>query len=118
MLAVGSQSAGGASPCQYICVCGSCRYRLDSLDRIGTREKHDAVGGNEEASKTAGIKTDRTKITIYALSGLGCGIGGLVMTGRSLWQTPLMGDGWSQAITAAALGGMARRRRGKHGDRD
>ena len=67
-----------------------------------------AVGGNEEASKTAGIKTDRTKITIYALSGLCCGIGGLVMTGRLNSANALMGDGMElQAITAAALGGTS-----------
>ncbi|NLT98696.1 MAG: ABC transporter permease, partial [Christensenellaceae bacterium] len=35
-----------------------------------------AVGGNEEASRTSGIRVDGTKITVHTLSGLCCAIGG------------------------------------------
>jgi ribose/xylose/arabinose/galactoside ABC-type transport system permease subunit len=41
-----------------------------------------AVGGNESASRLAGIKIHRTKITVYALSGLLAGLAGLIETAR------------------------------------
>lgn len=41
-----------------------------------------AVGGNEAASRLAGIKIHRTKIIVYALSGLLAGIAGLIETAR------------------------------------
>ncbi|MEA2174204.1 MAG: galactofuranose transport system permease protein [Blastocatellia bacterium] len=41
-----------------------------------------AVGGNEAASRLAGIKVHRTKIMVYAISGLLAGIAGLIETAR------------------------------------
>jgi simple sugar transport system permease protein/ribose transport system permease protein len=41
-----------------------------------------AVGGNEAAARLAGIKIHRTKITVYALSGLLAGLAGLIATAR------------------------------------
>jgi ribose/xylose/arabinose/galactoside ABC-type transport system permease subunit len=41
-----------------------------------------AVGGNEAASRLAGIKVHRTKIMVYALSGLLAGLAGLIETAR------------------------------------
>jgi ribose/xylose/arabinose/galactoside ABC-type transport system permease subunit len=41
-----------------------------------------AVGGNEAASRLAGIKVHRTKIMVYAVSGLLAGIAGLIETAR------------------------------------
>jgi ribose/xylose/arabinose/galactoside ABC-type transport system permease subunit len=41
-----------------------------------------AVGGNEAASRLAGIKIHRTKILVYALSGLLAGLAGLIETAR------------------------------------
>lgn len=41
-----------------------------------------AVGGNEAASRLAGIKIHRTKIAVYALSGLLAGLAGLIETAR------------------------------------
>jgi ribose/xylose/arabinose/galactoside ABC-type transport system permease subunit len=41
-----------------------------------------AVGGNEAASRLAGIKIHRTKIIVYALSGLLAGLAGLIETAR------------------------------------
>ena len=108
MLAVGSQSAGGVVPYSIFVFAAVAVIGWILLDRTVLGRNTIAVGGNEEASKTAGIKTDRTKITIYALSGLCCGIGGLVMTGRLNSANALMGDGMElQAITAAALGGTS-----------
>lgn len=67
-----------------------------------------AVGGNEEASRTSGIRVDGTKITVHTLSGLCCAIGGFVMIGRLNSANGLMGGGMElQAITAVALGGTS-----------
>ena len=67
-----------------------------------------AVGGNEEASRTSGIKVDLTKIIIYGICGFCCGIGGFVMIGRLNSANALMGSGMELlAITAVALGGTS-----------
>ena len=41
-----------------------------------------AIGGNEAAARLAGIRVRRTKIAVYALSGLLAGIAGLIETAR------------------------------------
>ncbi|HYO63547.1 MAG TPA: ABC transporter permease, partial [Pyrinomonadaceae bacterium] len=41
-----------------------------------------AVGGNEAAARLAGIRVHRTKVTVYALSGLLAGLAGLIETAR------------------------------------
>ncbi|HEX8180311.1 MAG TPA: ABC transporter permease [Pyrinomonadaceae bacterium] len=41
-----------------------------------------AVGGNEAAARLAGVRVHRTKIAVYALSGLLAGLAGLVETAR------------------------------------
>ncbi|HEX8184856.1 MAG TPA: ABC transporter permease, partial [Blastocatellia bacterium] len=41
-----------------------------------------AVGGNEAAARLAGVKVNRTKIIVYAISGLLAGLAGLIETAR------------------------------------
>lgn len=41
-----------------------------------------AVGGNESAARLAGIKVNRTKVAVYAISGLLAGLAGLIETAR------------------------------------
>ncbi len=41
-----------------------------------------AVGGNEAAARLAGVKVHRTKIAVYAISGLLAGLAGLIETAR------------------------------------
>src|SRR5215216_2249143 len=41
-----------------------------------------AVGGNEAAARLAGVKVNRTKIAVYAISGLLAGLAGLIETAR------------------------------------
>jgi galactofuranose transport system permease protein len=41
-----------------------------------------AVGGNEAAARLAGVRVHRTKIIVYALSGLLAGLAGLIETAR------------------------------------
>ncbi|HYP01292.1 MAG TPA: ABC transporter permease [Pyrinomonadaceae bacterium] len=42
-----------------------------------------AVGGNEAAARLAGVKVHRTKIAVYALSGLLAGVAGLIEAAKS-----------------------------------
>jgi ribose/xylose/arabinose/galactoside ABC-type transport system permease subunit len=41
-----------------------------------------AVGGNEAAARLSGVKVHRTKISVYAISGLLAGLAGLIETAR------------------------------------
>ena len=41
-----------------------------------------AIGGNEAAARLAGLKINRTKITVYAVSGFLAGLAGLIETAR------------------------------------
>lgn len=67
-----------------------------------------AIGGNEETARLAGIKVQRTKVLVYALSGLTAAIAGVVLTAR-LWSAqPQAGSGLElNAIAATVLGGTS-----------
>ncbi|RUU75584.1 L-arabinose ABC transporter permease AraH, partial [Mesorhizobium sp. M7A.F.Ca.MR.362.00.0.0] len=41
-----------------------------------------AIGGNPEASRLAGVNVDRTRIWIFALQGVVCGIAGILLASR------------------------------------
>ncbi|MDK2896930.1 MAG: ribose transport system permease protein [Candidatus Atribacteria bacterium] len=65
-----------------------------------------AVGGNREAARASGINVDRVKALVYAVSGLYCGLGGLVLVGRMNSANALMAEGMElQTIAAVVIGG-------------
>jgi ribose/xylose/arabinose/galactoside ABC-type transport system permease subunit len=68
-----------------------------------------AVGGNENASRLAGVKVHRTKIAVYALSGLLAGLAGLIESARGGASDPSnVGQGIElDAIAAVVIGGTA-----------
>lgn len=66
-----------------------------------------AVGGNEAAARLAGVKIHRTKIAVYAISGLLAGLAGLIETAR-LGASDAAKVGLNielDAIAACAVGG-------------
>jgi len=64
------------------------------------------VGGNREAARISGINIERTKILIYAFSGLMAAIAGLVMCGRLNSANALMADGEElRSIASVVIGG-------------
>ncbi len=68
-----------------------------------------AVGGNENAARLSGISVNRTKMAVYALSGLLAGIGGLIYTAR-LGASDASQVGVNielDAIAATVIGGTA-----------
>jgi ribose/xylose/arabinose/galactoside ABC-type transport system permease subunit len=68
-----------------------------------------AVGGNEAASHLAGVRVHRTKITVYALSGLLAGLAGLIESARGGASDPSnVGLGIElDAIAAVVIGGTS-----------
>ena len=66
-----------------------------------------AVGGNEAASRLAGVKVHRAKITVYALSGLLAGVAGVIETARQgASDAPNIGLNIElDAIAATVVGG-------------
>ena len=65
-----------------------------------------AVGGNQTASRLAGINVNRLTLTLYIITGVLSAIAGLVMTGLTSTAMPSAGDGYNlDVITAVYLGG-------------
>lgn len=66
-----------------------------------------AVGGNEAAARLAGVKVHRTKIAVYALSGLLAGLAGVLETARQgASDAPNIGLNIElDAIAATVVGG-------------
>ncbi len=66
-----------------------------------------AIGGNEAAARLAGVRVDRVKRQVYAISGLCSGIAGLIVIARnSAADSNLVGLGVElDAIAAVAVGG-------------
>jgi ribose transport system permease protein len=67
-----------------------------------------AVGGNPEAARRAGIPVGRVLISVYALSGLAAGVGGLITAGLIDAGSPTAGDlAELDSIAAVIIGGAA-----------
>lgn len=65
-----------------------------------------AVGGNREAARVCGINVGRTKIYVYAISGLLAAIAGLILVGRLSSANALLADGEElRSIAAVVIGG-------------
>jgi ribose transport system permease protein len=67
-----------------------------------------AVGGNDEASRLAGIKVNNTKLMIYLIAGIFFGIAAILLVARTGSANASMAIGSEfTCITAAVLGGVA-----------
>ncbi len=65
-----------------------------------------AIGGNEEATRLMGLSTGRTKLIVYALSGMLAGAAGVVLAAQFGAGQPIEGAGWELfAIAAVVVGG-------------
>jgi ribose transport system permease protein len=73
---------------------------------FGNRIK--AIGGNELAARLSGINIDRNKIYIYSLTGLLCGLAGIIMVGRVNAGNPNSGLSFDlDSIAATIIGGTS-----------
>lgn len=67
-----------------------------------------AVGGNESAARLSGIRVERVKYLIYALSGFFAGLAGIVLLSRTNSGQATAGKGWEfDVITCVVLGGVS-----------
>jgi len=67
-----------------------------------------AVGGNEDASRDAGINTKQVVVTVYVISGMLAGVSGLLYTGFLGGATPSLGDNaLFPAFAGAVIGGIS-----------
>jgi ribose transport system permease protein len=65
-----------------------------------------AIGGGERIADLSGIRVDRAKILIFVLSGLLCGMAGLLQGARAMAATAQLGEGLElDAIAAVVVGG-------------
>jgi ribose transport system permease protein len=66
-----------------------------------------AIGGNAAAARAVGIKVDRMKILLYALSGVGAAIAGILTTSFVGDGDPSFGQGMELSVIAAVIVGGA-----------
>lgn len=67
-----------------------------------------AAGAAEEAARLSGMDVFRLKLFAYSLTGLLCGLGGVMMTARMASAVPDAGAGFEfEAITAVVMGGSS-----------
>ncbi|MCM4080490.1 ABC transporter permease [Paractinoplanes hotanensis] len=76
------------------------------LNRTTFGRRTVAVGGNPEAARLAGINVKRHTMLLYALSGLCCGIGAIMLTSQATSAQAAMANLYElDAIAAAIIGG-------------
>ncbi|MDP0928036.1 ABC transporter permease [Paracoccus onubensis] len=67
-----------------------------------------AVGDNPKAARLAGIDIARTRMVVFAFSGLLAGLGGIILAGNLASADPNLGMGYElDVIAAVILGGTA-----------
>lgn len=67
-----------------------------------------SVGGNEEAARLSGIPVGRTRITIFAVSGLLAALGGIITSSRIMAGAYNVGEGLEfEVIAAVIIGGTS-----------
>lgn len=67
-----------------------------------------AIGGNEETARLSGIDVRRYKVIIYSISGLMCGLAGVILTARLSAAEPIAGVMYElDAIAATVMGGTS-----------
>jgi ribose/xylose/arabinose/galactoside ABC-type transport system permease subunit len=67
-----------------------------------------AVGTNESAARLSGIKVERSRLLVYTLTGLFCGIGAIIYIGRTRYAPPEAGMWYNlDSIAAVVIGGTS-----------
>ncbi len=67
-----------------------------------------AIGGNERAARTSGVRVNPTKLFVYMISGFCAAMGGLIVASQLIASHPASGTSFElNAIAAAVLGGTS-----------
>ena len=95
-------------PISYLVVIGLALLVLILTTKLVWGRWLYAVGGNPDAARRAGIPVSRVLITVYVLSGLAAGFGGLLVAGLTNAGSPNYGQlSELDAIAAVIIGGAA-----------
>lgn len=101
---------GGVGPIPFIVIMWILLSAIVAavLARITFGRTIMAIGSNTKAVYLSGINVSRHIMAVYALSGLLCGIGGVLLASRLTIGTPLMGVSMElEAIAAVVIGGAS-----------
>ncbi len=67
-----------------------------------------AIGGNREATKLSGINVPKNEMMAYTISGILAGLGGVLLTARLNYATPISGNSYElDTIAAVVIGGTS-----------
>lgn len=67
-----------------------------------------SIGSNETATRFAGIRVEQFKFAVYAISGMACGVAGVIAATRTGVGSPVLGLGFElDAIAAVVVGGAS-----------
>ncbi|WP_288495255.1 ABC transporter permease [uncultured Pantoea sp.] len=103
---INSTVFGVPTPIVVVAVIALCLWTVMNKTPLG--EYILAIGGNEEASRVAGVPVKRTKVTVYVISGMLASLASLILIGRLGAAEPTIGNLWElDAIAAAAIGGAS-----------
>jgi L-arabinose transport system permease protein len=104
---LGQSSFLGIQTPIWLCFACFCVFGF-LLDRTTFGRNTLAIGGNEEASRLAGINVARTKIIIFSMQGLIAAFAGIVLAGRMASGQPKSSEGFElEVIAACVLGGVS-----------
>lgn len=90
----------------YVLIFYFLMYVLMNKNKLG--RYFYAVGDNKEAARLSGIKVKKIEMLTYIFSGFFAAVGGIMLTARLNYATPLAGQGYElDAIAAVVIGGTA-----------
>lgn len=75
------------------------------MTRTATGRRIYAVGGNEEAARLSGVRTQRTLVFVYVVSALAAGIGGVIIVSQLRAGAPTYGLMYELYVIAAVVVG-------------
>ena len=98
--------AGVPVALMVLVVAAALAHRVLTRTRFGQHLR--AVGGHPESARRAGVEVGRVRHLAFILSGLGAGLGAVVVAGRIGSGYPNAGQGFElDAIVAVVLGGTS-----------
>lgn len=104
--AIGQSAAGNIPTLVFIAVgFGIAGHLALSNFKFGYHIR--AIGGNSAATRAVGIKVDRMRIVLYALSAMGAAIAGILTTSFVGDGDPSFGQGMELSVIAAVIVGGA-----------
>jgi ribose transport system permease protein len=87
----------------YAVVAGIAAHVLLENSKYGFHLR--AVGGNVAAARAAGINVRRVMLSVYALSGMGAALAGMMISARTTVGDPASGQGTEIAVISAVIVG-------------